>query len=347
MSSKKDVRELVDLLGRKKQSFLNDVQKSINQYVSNQGSKCLTIIGRNPNGTIYKRWYLSASFEYIRCLTAFCREKPFQGKELDSGLTGPISTLVSKRFESFYEKHTNSISEVFLTYLVNEKVLLRSIITVVVDSAATNFVKNKAIGLLAAPITSKIKDKVTDLILTQMSHVVHSAAAHTVTTTTKQIVGAAVSIPVAKTVALILIKLLATHMAVIIAKILSSAAIKTLIATVIKKFLVAAILGAIIKAIAAKFGIGVFGATVIVLLPIVVGFIAYEIYNFPSHLGEKVAFKVTQEISNQFDTINQNIVAEIFRMLPELALTEIAENLAQSDEVQDQIHDLFLEVVNA
>ncbi|MDQ3799498.1 MAG: hypothetical protein M3384_08615 [Acidobacteriota bacterium] len=347
MSSREKVQELVNLLGEKKYEFLNDVEKSIENYVSNQGSNCLTIVGRYPSGVVYKRWYLSASLEYIRCLVAFCRQQKFQGKELDSGLTDPISNIVSKRFESFYEQNAESISQTFLKYLVNEKVMLRSIVSVVVESAAAKFAKDRTIGLMAQPITAGMKSKVTDLIISQMHHVVHSTTAQTVMTTTKQIVGAALTIPVAKTVALILVKLLASHMAIIIAKILSSAAIKTLIATVVKKFILAAILAAIAKAVAAKFGIGVVGATAIVLLPVVAAFIAYEIYTFPSHLGAKVASKVSSELSNQFDTINTNIAQEIFSKLPELTLTELAENLANSDEVQNEIHKLFVEVARA
>lgn len=347
MSSKEKVQELVNLLGEKKYEFLNDVEKSIENYVSNQGSNCLTIVGKYPNGAVYKRWYLSARLEYISCLIAFCRQQKFQGKELDSALTDPISNIVSKRFESFYEKNTESISQVFLKYLVNEKVMLRSIVNVVVESAAAKFTADRAIGLMTQPLTAGMKDRVTDLIISQMHHVVHSSTAQAVMTTTKQIVGAALTIPVAKTVALILVKLLASHMAVIIAKILSSAAIKTLIATVIKKFLLAAILAAIAKAVAAKLGIGVAGAMAIVLLPVVAAFIAYEIYTFPPHLGAKVAAKVSGELSSQFDAINTNIAQEIFRALPEIALTDLAENLAQSDAVQNEIHKLFVEVAAA
>jgi mannose/fructose/N-acetylgalactosamine-specific phosphotransferase system component IID len=114
-----------------------------------------------------------------------------------------------------------------------------------------------------------------------------------------------------------------------------------LIATAVKKFVLAAILSTVAKALAAKLGIAAGSAFAVVLLPLVAAFIAYEVATFPEHLGAKVSEKVATEIGENFEKINENVVAQIVGQFARTGLVEMARLIGQDPDVHRNVLDLL------
>jgi hypothetical protein len=93
------VREIVTRLDGRREEFLVEVLQSVRSHIGAQGAGCMTIVGRTPSGGVARSWPLSASVEYAKCLTAFCRGQEFAGHRLDSGLTDPVVEIVTERFD--------------------------------------------------------------------------------------------------------------------------------------------------------------------------------------------------------------------------------------------------------
>jgi hypothetical protein len=86
------INNLVDQLGDKKQAFLYKVKRKIAEHVNSKTpTECLTFVTRrsddNQVSSVYEP---EASITYAEVLIAFCREKSYSGKALDSYLTDGI-----------------------------------------------------------------------------------------------------------------------------------------------------------------------------------------------------------------------------------------------------------------
>jgi hypothetical protein len=331
MQQHDSVRNLVELLGENKEAFLTSVNQTIRSYIERQGAECLTIIGRLPSGEIGHTWKLAPNLEYCRCLMAFCQAKQFKGYALDSGLTDPVVELVAKEFESFYQDHNHQIANELTRALARNEAFVNSLTQALVDSVS-GVSKNTA---------SIVKQKASMLIADQLQNLLQTGAGEAITATTTKVIAGAIAAPLTASIAAMLLKLLAVHMKTIIIHILSSAAVKAIIATIVKKYVVAALVGGTVKAIAAKLGLSMAGAFAVVLLPLIVAFIAYEVWRFPAHLGKQVADKVMEELGANFAEINEGILLQIVGDLGKSGARELAKRLANEPEIQQSLDELL------
>lgn len=325
------IKDLTHRFENQKTDFLYDVKNSVSRYIAAQGANCLTIVEKNNANTVAV-WNISPNPAYALRLIAFCRGKQYNGNNLDSGLTKPVINIVSKKFEQLYEKNDEKIAKAILEYMLQDEVIQKSLVDTIINSATSK------------QITDQVKSKAATLILSQIKEALQVALAKGSLLGVGKAVGAIAAKPIAAKIAALLVKFILLHLKTVIAKVLASAAIKTLIATAVKKFLLAALVGAIVKFIAAKFGISASAAFMWILIPVIVGYVAYEIWTFPKHLGEKVGDKIYDDLSDKYSQINEDVFTKIVTEVLDVGLTTILENIAQSDEVQNAIGDLIAEL---
>jgi len=317
MNSNK-IREIVSLLGNKKRPFLDDIESSINRYISKQGAECVCIIERYSSGSgVYKRWPIAASMDYVTVAKRFCYGQKYNGHELDSALTDPVVGIVTEKFEKFYASQSEDISKAVLSIILEDKVFSKSFIRTIIDSTSAHYVRDY------------IKDQAVDTLLNQMHLTLAHSTAHIAAST------------VAKTVAGVLIKVILLNFKAIVIKVLGTAAIKLLITVAVKKFIVVAIVTMVSKFLLAKLG-AVFAAHIaFFILPIIAAFIAYEVVTFPEHLGKKVSEQVRYDLDDNFSEINTSIIEKIVEEMISAEAEKLGSAIANSKEIQEAIDKLI------
>lgn len=335
MCEKNLLESLINNLDEEKYEFLDSVETKINTHISSRGFKeCLTFVERGSSGIVLKTWKLEASVDYIRCLTAFCSGSRFKGNDLDSYLTDGVVGIVTKEFESFYEKNSEEIAPTLSQLIIEDKIFLSSLTDQIIE--CTN-----------SEIPSVIKAKIAGILIHKLDEAfnanIASSAAQVVSLTTTKIVTAAVSMPIAQYAAAIILKYLVVHLKIIITKVLASTAMKTMIASIVKKFAAGALIAGIAKLVGAKLGIGTGAALFWVLIPILAAYITYEAYKLPENLGKKVSSKIRLELSGDFTRINRSILEEAISHITGAGLSGLASDIAQEPEIKEAISTIIKE----
>lgn len=327
------IKEIVNKLGEQKNQFLDEVQTSTHRFISSQGSDCLAIVEKK---TFNKVWELSASVSYVEVLIKFCQGKRYNGNELDSYLTEPIIESVTKKFQEFYMKNNDIIADGIFKSLSLKQNIIETISKTLVDNRLTNsdVLKFAMSNASKQILHSAVAKKATDLITNQLNSVIHATTSNSIST------------PLVKSIGLMIIKLFSKQIALAISKILASAAFKTMIAGALKKVIVALLIGAIVKAIATKFGISAAAAWAVILIPLIIGYIAYEITQFPEKLGSEISVKLKNELNGNFEKLNTDIVSKLMVSFSTFELTGIITNLTNDIGLQKGIDDLILELIN-
>ena len=269
------VDEIAGLLEPERDQLIEGSRSRVKKYISGQGSECLKLIEHKRGGT--KIWMLGADPRYVARLSAFCVNRPptYSGNRLDSGLTQPVVNIVTEEFEKVYDRKSEAIGDAIATELLSDEEFAKAVVSQILDNSASR------------KLNSKVRGQVIDLVLEQISQEVSQASMDAVSAKVSSSVASVAAQPITAKIALMVTKLIAANSKVIIAKIVASKAAKLAIAAAVNKFVAAAIVAALAKAFAAKFGISVAGATTVVLIPIILAYITYEIATFPEHLGER------------------------------------------------------------
>jgi hypothetical protein len=228
-------------LGSHKDEFLSEVRRKIYGYISNKScSDCLSIVERNYYNTL---WKPSDSLDgYIPRFIAFLRKKKHNGYELDSALTDSVVDIVVKTYGDFVQNQSGSIVKPIIEDALKNRIVVEAIAEKAIEtwqSYVPQYLKHELITVLV----HKIEDSIS-------TNVVHASASVVSATTTKIISGVAAgaaTIPISKTIAVLLAKHMAVLLKGVIAKILASTAFKTMIATLVKKFVAVKILAIIIE----------------------------------------------------------------------------------------------------
>ncbi len=332
-----EINNIINQLGEKKHIFLEKIRRKIIEHVNRKTpSDCLTFVTRrsddNKVSSIYEP---EASLTYAEVLIAFCREKSYSGKVLDSYLTDGIIDVVTKEFETFYSDNSDQIAEGISKIVIADKVLMTSMASTMINSFSgtiPDYLRTKVSTLLALKMQEIMKQKAANTI----THTVSKSSSHLVATT--------VSSPIAMKIGLIVVKFIMLNIKVITAKFLASAAFKAAIAGLVKKFVLAAIVGVIVKTIAAKFGISVGAAFAWVLIPLIAAYLYYEATHLPEHLGDKVSEKIVEKLSGDFKEMNKSIVNQIYMGLSVMPVPAMGENM-KDNQILDLIEQ-FLDELN-
>ena len=324
------VQSMVAELGKKKTPFLDDVESSINSYISHRSwQECLTIVERYSDGSVRSTWEPSEILEgYVNRLIAFLRKKKYDGYELDSKLTDGVVVLVTKKFEEFYSKNAGSLAKPLLQQLMNDKVFVNKLADQIIDVSK---------GPLPTAVKSRLTSHLIYALEDSMQINISQIASDSIHTLTTHVVAAAASVPISKAVAVVLLKNMAIFLKGAVAKVMATTAVKTMLATTIKKLVAVKIVAALIALVAPALGsISIWW----IVAPLLAAFIAYEVSNLPENMGKKVSLAVRQELSGEFDNLNKNVVTQIMGGLTSSALGVLASDIAK-DEIFKGILDKY------
>lgn len=320
------VQSIVNSLGSKKGDFLSDVRYSINSYIKNRSfSECLTLVTRYSDGSIQYHWYPSEIFDgYTERFISFLRNKKYNDIVVDSALTDPVVDIVSKKFESFYSDNAALISKPLLESILSNHTLVKQLADQIVEASS-----GSVPSYLRSQLTNSIVHYLEDNIHANVVHLSAQAVQNIVATTTSY----AVAIPVSAT----LLKYLAFSLKGVIAKLLATAATKTMLAGILKKIVAAKIIAAIIALV----GTSISGSAIaLIVAPLLAAYITYEAYNLPSKLGEKVSEAVANELAGEFDKINRNVASQLTQGFVTSALGSFAGDVANDDAIKEMIRNL-------
>jgi hypothetical protein len=311
--------KLDNVLGQDKTTFLDDLERSIHSYIVGTGSQCIAIVQKipkkgstdaDPLATRYDlRKYdfdMDDLGDFVKVLFKFMTKKKHEGHELDSALTAPILDIIQQKFADLYEAHGQEISGELLHALRNNNVLLESFISRLSDAVSSN--SSKMSKKAQKEIVHLLAHQTHDGVTSRTAHVIGHQIAHFSTTA----VGTQVTLMAAK----VLAHTLAANIGHILSKFMASAAFKNVLSSVIHKMVVQVILVAVVNFLAPIFGLSVgAGVLAFILLPIMAGSIYRQAKGFPSKLGEEVSKSVRDQLSLQFESMNEMILKDTFQKI--------------------------------
>lgn len=317
-------RSIVQALGAKKDAFLNSIENAIYSHISSKSvSDCLSVVTKNTIEEKGIKWVPSELFDgYGGRFIAFLRKKTYKGKLVDSYLTDGVVNVVTREYGKLYSNNSQIISDAVMTAMLSDKVILNALSQQVVETVN---------GTLPTVAKQKLSDCLIHNIEQSMGVNITNAAGHAVTVATTHIISAATAIPITKAMLAVLGKSIAVFMKGAIAKVLASTAVKSMLTMAIKKMVAVKIVGTLLAMIGAHFG----GISIgWVLLPAIVAYLLYSVVSLPQKLGEKVSQAVREELSGQYDSINQNIAKQISFSVASSLASVFARDIANADEVK-------------
>ncbi len=335
MQDKTHLNRILNTLDQQKSSFLSQLESEICNYISNQSTgRCLTFVTRDSYGSVVKTYEPSNVTEgYIGCLTAFLRKRPYKGYTVDSALTDDIVNRVTLKFEKLYEKNTEAISKEILNSLLQDKVFVNSFVENILESSNQT-------------VPQAIKSQLSSLLIDQLQHSLDANVSGNIAIGISKVVGVVATIPITKTLAILLMKNCAILLKGTMAKILASTAFKTMMAATAKKLVGIKIVGFIVTFLGTKFGIVLGGsAFMFILIPLVVGIIAREFIVLPDKMGNKISEGVRESITGTYREINRDIMTEVLKDILKTGAGAFAGKVLQDPEVQNALNHLYRKAV--
>jgi hypothetical protein len=324
--------EALNTLGARKDPFLDKVSDEIDSFIVKQGCHCLDILEKSAEkeDQVIRTWRASVEPDFCKVLYHFVRRKPHKGHVLDSALTIPVCDIVCNRYGDFYQENADVVSAGVLAALTKDNLILDSFLSRVADKAlskASKEVRKRIVHLIVHQIHSSASNGALHVVGQQIGH----AAA---TTAGSQ---------VAALVAQVIVKLLAAHIGALVAKILSSALIKKLVALLVKKVVVVAVGAAVVNFLAVHVSAAIGGSSVMwVVIPGLIGFMAYKIATFPKKIGKEVSKSVHKELLERFMPMNKSILDKIYEQV--INGEELVNALAEDEEFKSILTDLAKKV---
>ncbi|KAF2006905.1 hypothetical protein P154DRAFT_615012 [Amniculicola lignicola CBS 123094] len=324
--------EVEKQLRRRKNAFLDRIEAKINNYIISTRKNCIAVVERNSDGSVCCTWDFDDDIDDLcKHVYLFMRKKrSSSGRVHDSALTDPIIKIVTEEYQDFYASESENITKGVLVALAEDEVKLQDFVDRL-SNIAVGTLKSTARSLVVQSVKRQIKESVEQGALLSVGQQI----GHLATT----VAGS----QVAGVVAHILVKLLAVHISSIVAHILASSALQHILVVLLKKFVIAAVISAVSNFLIAHFGAALAGASIMwVVIPIIAGFMAYEIHHFPKELGEKVSASVRSELEGRFDNMNETILENIFDSI--LRSNDLVKDIADDEEFRDAMRKLGKEV---
>ena len=192
-------------------------------------------------------------------------------------------------------------------------------------------------GLYSGTIPTQLKSKIVAILSHKMtlslSQTIDTSTSASIKASVLKVTAASVSSPVATKLTFVLIKTLGVALKPIILKLMASAAFKAILVSKLKAIIVGALLGAFIKIIGVKLGLTAGAAFMWVLIPIVLGWLAYEYFNFPAHLAEKVADSVADDLLRNFSETSDAMALSIVERLIVDGAATVAAKIINDDTI--------------
>lgn len=276
---------IIDYFKKSEGKLYNDIKiRTTEKILSMNAKKILTLVLKK-DGKIFKVIKPSANKEFASILIAFIMKKKYKDFDVDSFLTPEILKVIEECVLDFYgnSKSVEQISNVYQIQLAELSVS---------NNVTTNLSKSKSLA-------EEIRNRGGKMAMNYVGDVAMSKISSLLATTSSTAIG------------------------VIIAKVLTSSVVVSVLKPIVIKVLGTLSLATIAKLAIGKALIAVLGLVGIssgmpilwILLPLLVGFLAYEISNLPNKMAEQLPEQIVEGIKNEFDTMNNLIVNEMMKSL--------------------------------
>lgn len=308
--------ELLDRLGEQKPQFLNGCQQAIEDSIANQSRRvCMSIVETDGRGDGHPRRHilntdsLSDNATYVNVFQRFIRKKKYHNHALDSGLSGPVATIIAKRYGDMIQSCSDDLRQYFLSRLVEDEVVRKSFIAHIAT-------------LLAQKGTKTARDKLTHMITHAIAQHVgthtHVAVQHGVTVATQHTAavtaGTSAGAVIGSIVGAVLIKAFTAHITVILPKILASETFHMLVMAATHKIVYVSATAATANLLAAKAGAATASAFLHAMIgPVAVIYVVYKLNRLPNELGKGIAKGVKQDLDGSFRTLTAQVLDEMAR----------------------------------
>lgn len=319
------IDEIAGIIDGQRDEVASDVKLAVTRHISGKSPvECLTLVTRGSSGVVLETLPMALDKRYATALIAFVRKQPFEGESLDSALTDSTSEVVAEVFSERVGEKAEEISIRVMPILISDQRFILGL-------------SESLAELYSGSIPSQLKSKVVSIL----SHKMTSSLAQTIDTSTTasikasvlKVTAASVSSPVATKITLVLVKTMAVALKPIILKLMASAAFKALLISKLKAVIVGALLGGFIKIIGVKLGLTAGAAFMWILIPILLGWLAYEYLNFPEHLAAKVADSVAQDIEDNFSDTSRTMAVSLVERLVVDSSATVASKIINDDTI--------------
>ena len=306
--------ELLDRLGERKPAFLNGIQQAVQAHIAKQGRRvCMSIVETDGHGDGRPRTHilntdsLSQNATYVDVFQRFIRKREYHNHALDSGLSEPVAGIIAGRYGDMIESCSGDLEQYFLSRLVQDEVVRKSLVVHIANLLAKKGVKT-ARDKLAHMITHAIAQHVGPHTTLAVHHGVTVAAQHTVAVTAGTSTGAVIG----SIVGAVLIKAFAAHITVILPKIIASETFRMLVMAATHKIVYASATAATANLLAAKAGAATASAFLHAIIgPVAIIYIVYRLNRLPNELGESIAKGVKKDLDGSFRNITEQVLDEM------------------------------------
>lgn len=223
---------------------------------------------------------------------------------MDSPVTEKVSNEVSEAFLEYYQGKSDDISAIVAKDFVKNDALVDAIVEAVQNAniiKASDWMTKKA-----------VKTQIRSIVIAALQ----SAQVQAIGTQITGITSAVIAKAAASSIGTIILKQLLLYSKAVVAKILASAAFKTMVAAAIKKFAAAAILATVTHALwgllGAKVAAALGGAMIPIIAAAILGWVIYEISHMPKKLGKKLATEVKSKLNGELIKINRKMANNIY-----------------------------------
>lgn len=259
----------------------------------------------------------SPTADYARALIAFTRGQSFNGYEVDSAVTPVTLAAITHAVQRFYgsEDISGVIAASISSQIEASGVLRRELDTASRQNAA--WLRKEATTALHENTAYSIAGQAIDATTDAIGQILHTTAGQNIIAT----LGKVLATTGGKAILLGGLK-------AAVVKIMATSAAQTMIIGLVKKVgigvLIKTAIGKVI--IVALAAVGLSAPLWVILLPIIIGFLAYEYNHFPAKLADKIPTEVDAVFSSHFHALNKSvsetIVAEVLKRAAD-AITEV------------------------
>lgn len=249
----------------------------------------------------------SENTTYIDVFHCFIRKKTYHGHALDSGLSEPVADIIARRYGDMTESCSDDPRQYFLSRLVEDEVVRKSLVTHIATLLAKKGVKT-ARDKLTHMITHAISQHVGTHTAVAVHQGVTVATQHTAAVTAGTSAGALIgSIVVA-----VLIEAFAAHITVILPKILASETFRMLVMAATHKIVYVSATAATANLLAAKAGAATASAFLHAIIgPVAILYVVYRLNRLPNELGRSIAKGIKEDLDGNFRNITEQVLDEM------------------------------------
>jgi hypothetical protein len=188
-------------------------------------------------------------------------------------------------------------------------------------------------------VQGKVGSLLTSKLSAALAQTIDTSTSATIKASIAKVAAASVASPVAVKISASLLMSLGTVLKPIIIKLLASAAFKAAIAAKIKAIVVGSLFAAFAKIIGVKLGLTAGAAFVWILIPAVLGWLAYEYFQFPEKLAKSVSSSVAVAMGNGFQDTSRSIAESLVEGMLVGGGATLATQLIADEAIQELVKE--------